>query len=87
MLGLALELGGGVCSGSSPEHTREDAANIHCICRTVKDTRAISTVTKPEVFYISLETGIVQWFLCCKSIGGNNLPVLLVSTLTSSHPP
>lgn len=46
--------------------------------------QAISTVTK--VFYFSPEAAIIQWFLCCKSITSDNLPALLVSTLTSSHP-
>lgn len=30
---------------------------------------------------------IIQWFLCSKIIGGDNLPALLISTVTSSHPP
>lgn len=36
MLGLGLELGGAVGLGSSPEHRRDNAANLHCFGRTME---------------------------------------------------
>lgn len=86
VLGLDLDLSGALGSGSSPEHTRWCCKPTLYWQDYEGDTRA--TVTKPEVlFCFSPETVIMQWFLGCKSIGGDNLPALLVSTPASSHPP
>lgn len=51
------------------------------------DTRAISINTKPHVFYFSQESAIIQRLLLSKIVGGDNLPVLLISKVTSGDPP
>lgn len=87
VLGLGLELSGAVGLASSPERMRRCCKPTLHQQDCEGDTRAISTVAKPQVlFYFSPETAIMQWFLCCKSFGGAKLPALLVSTLTRSHP-
>lgn len=78
MLGLGLELGGAVCSGSSPEHTREGAANVHCINRTMKETSGPSPLSKSQkccfIFpqrqlsysgFFAVKASVVTTSLCC----------------------
>lgn len=50
MLGLGLELGGAVGLGSSPEHARDDAADLHCIGRTMQETPGPSPVSQRQKY-------------------------------------
>lgn len=48
MLGLGLELGEAVGLGSSPEHTTDNAANLHFFGRALKETPGPSPLSQSQ---------------------------------------
>lgn len=86
-VGVGWELVGAVIGAADPQCGGEDAANPHCISRSVEGMPGPSLLTQRRMHYFSPETAAVERLLVSKIISGDNLPVLLVSKLTSSDPP
>lgn len=85
---LGWELSGAVTGAVDQWREGEDAANPHCISRSMKEMPGPSPLTQTDaLFYFSPETAIIQWLLRSKIVSGDNLPALLVSKLTSSDAP
>lgn len=86
-IGVGWELVGAVIGQFTHSFGGEDASDPHCISRSMEGMPWPSLLTQRRMYYFSSETAAMEWLLVSKIISGDNLPVLLVSKLTSSAPP